>query len=63
MIREIVVFVSMLILYPLVYYYGRYAKISPFERPLILNSVIVQIFFFAIMLSNHPRILMSNDGG
>lgn len=40
----------MLILFPFIYFYGRYSKSQPWERPLILNSVFIQFAFFIITL-------------
>lgn len=50
MTKEIIIFVILIILFPLVYYYGRYSKSSVIDKPLILHSVVIQFAFNAIIL-------------
>ena len=42
--NEIILLFILLALYPIVWYYGNYAKAGAGEKPLILNSVFIQFF-------------------
>ena len=42
--NKIILLFILLVLYPIVWYYGTYAKAGVGEKPLILNSVFIQLF-------------------